>query len=124
MTIINHQYYKLVDDDNNSVLEVLDFIDIKKTREYKGISMVKLTDSKFNIISKSKLIFEGKRIVSNNPKSTYTIPKYIERGFIQDNDGDMVEFTGVYADPGKTFITEVDFVDYLIVGTSGKIFFQ
>ena len=112
-------YYKLVDDDENSLIEVLDFIDIKETRVFKGVSLLKMTDSKFNVIKDSKLVFEGKRIVVDNPSSDYKINQYLERGYIELSEKDKVEFSGLYSDSGLTFASEVPFTDYLILNGTG-----
>lgn len=113
-------YYKLEDDHGNLLLEILDFIDIQATQDYKGLALVKLTDVNFDVLDDTKICFEGKRIRPSNTNSGFKITQYVERVFIKDSDGDEVEFSSVYNDGGTGFATEIPFVDYLITSASGK----
>ena len=112
-------FYKLVDDDGNSVIETLDFIDIQATTAYKGIGAVLLTDRDFNQLPNTKLVFEGKRLVSSNPYSGFEFNEYAEKAFLQVENGDSVEFSTVYTDAGIGFATEIPFVDYPIQASTG-----
>ena len=112
-------FYKLVDDDGNSVIETLDFIDIKETTAYKGIGAVLLTDRQFNQLTNTKLVFEGKRLISSNPYSGFEFNEYVEKAFLQVENGYSVEFSTVYTDSGMGFATEIPFVDYPIQASTG-----
>ena len=113
-------YYKKLDDDGNSTREGLDFIDIESTGHYNGVSVMKLTDSNFNIIDNAKISWEGKRIViENSINSTFENNQYVERGFLEYSNGDMVEFTSVYSDSGTTSTTESPSEDFLVLNGTG-----
>ena len=113
-------YYKTLDDDGNSTREHLDFIDIESTGHYNGCSVMKLTDSNFNIIDNAKISWEGKRIViENSSNSLFEDNQYVERGFLEYSNGDMVEFTSVYSDSGTTSTTESPSEDFLVLNGTG-----
>jgi hypothetical protein len=114
-------YYRLRDDHGNSVSESLDFIDIAETTEYKGMGALLLTNSKYEFLPNTKIVFEGKRIVTRNPYSGFdaTVNQYAEKAFVQVENGDSVEFSTVYGDPGTGFATEISFVDYPIKASTG-----
>ena len=113
-------YYKKLDDNDNDITEVLDFIDIASSGHYNGISTMKLTDSNFNIIDNTKIVWEGKRIViENSSNSLFEDNQYVERGFLEYSNGDMVEFTSVYSDSGTTATTESPSEDFLVLNGTG-----
>ena len=113
-------YYKKLDDNDNDMVEVLDFIDIESTGHYNGIAAIKLTDSNFNIIDNAKIVWEGKRIViENSSNSLFEDNQYVERAFLEYSNGDMVEFTSVYSDSGTTATTESPSEDFLVLNGTG-----
>tara|TARA_B100001059_G_C17638070_1_gene477901 strand:+ start:98 stop:622 length:525 start_codon:yes stop_codon:yes gene_type:complete len=114
-------FYRLRDDDNNGVIESLDFIDIAATTEYKGMGALLLTNSNYEFLQNTKIVFEGKRIVTSNPHSGFdvNVNQYAEKAFVQVENGDSVEFSAVYDDPGTGFATEIDFVKYPIQASTG-----
>ena len=112
-------YYKGRNDNNESVWEQLTFIDTKNTNAFKGISIARLTDSNFNTLDNTRILFEGKRIVVDNSFSTFEYNQYIERGYIEYSKKDIAEFTSVYSDSGLSGKTQVPYNDFLILNGKG-----
>ena len=112
-------YYKNRNDNNESVWEGLTFIDTKNTKAFKGISIARLTDSNFNVIDNTRIVFEGKRIIVDNSFSTFDYNQYIERGYIEYSKKDIAEFSSVYSDSGLSDTTQVPYEDFLILNGKG-----
>ena len=110
-------YYKGIND--KSVWELLTFIDIKNTNAFKGIGIARLTDSNFNLIDNTRILYESKRIIVDNSFSTFDYNQYIERGYIEYSKKDIVEFSSVYSDPGLSDTTQVPYNDFLILNGKG-----
>ena len=110
-------YYKGIND--KSVWELLTFIDIKNTNAFKGIGIARLTDSNFNLIDNTRIVYESKRIIVDNSFSTFDYNQYIERGYIEYSKKDIVEFSSVYSDPGLSDTTQVPYNDFLILNGKG-----
>ena len=112
-------YYK-----NGNNWEQLTFIDTNNTNSYKGISIARLTDSNFNVIDNTRLVFEGKRIIVDNSFSTFEYNQYIERGYIEYSKKDIAEFSSVYSDSGLSGVSDdgttgVPYNDFLILNGKG-----
>ena len=110
-------YYKGIND--KSVWELLTFIDTKNTNAFKGIGIARLTDSNFNLIDNTRIVYESKRIIVDNSFSTFDYNQYIERGYIEYSKKDIVEFSSVYPDPGLSDTTQVPYNDFLILNGKG-----
>ena len=112
-------YYSPTNDNNEDVLEQLIFIDTKNTKAFKGIGIARLTDSNFNVIDNTRIVFEGKRIIVDNSFSTFDYNQYIERGYIEYSKKDIAEFSSVYSDSGLSDTTQVPYEDFLILNGKG-----
>ena len=116
-------YYKNRNDNNESVWESLIFIDTNNTNAFKGIGIARLTDSNFNIIDNTRLVYEGKRIIVDNSFSTFDYNQYIERGYIEYSKKDIAEFSSVYSDSGLSGVSDgttgVPYNDFLILNGKG-----
>ena len=112
-------YYKNRNDNNESVWELLTFIDTKNTNAFKGMGIARLTDSNFNMIDNTRIVYEGKRIIVDNSFSTFDYNQYIERGYIEYSKKDIVEFSSVYSDSGLHEFSEVPYNDFLILNGKG-----
>ena len=118
--LISKLYYKLVNEDNKSVSQDLDFINIKSDGSYKGVSALLMTDNIFKSIPESRIIFEGKRVKNTNKLTGIKNKQYIERFFIRDKYGNELEASTVYDDEGSGFATEIPEVNYLVLSGNGK----
>ena len=112
-------YYSPTNDNNEDVFEQLIFIDTKNTKAFKGIGIARLTDSNFNMIDNTRIVFESKRIIVDNSFSTFDYNQYIERVYIEYSKKDIAELSSVYSDSGLSEFTQVLYEDFLILNGKG-----
>lgn len=99
-------------------VENLDFIPFTTNSPYAGLQMTYMTDKTFTTLDNNKLIsFTGYRLVPPVDGNIHE-PKYDESFTITTPQGNLTAKT-VYTDYGTTFVTELDKLEYMVLGGTG-----